>query len=140
MDEKRTPGGQSVTAAVYADRARSWAIALEEDEAATRGLDRVEDARAYVARRTGVPAGTLRSLRKKRLKTVAAHVYDLLHQAAVDRLERRLKSLEHELHYTRQQGLDARPHDAAAVVADIASVRAALGLKPLAAPSEGGAS
>lgn len=56
MDEKRTPGGQSVTAAVYADRARSWAIALEEDEAATRGLDRVEDARAYVARRTGVPA------------------------------------------------------------------------------------
>lgn len=32
-----------------------------------------------------------------------------------------------------------RPHDAAAVAADIASVRAALGLKPLAAPSDGGA-
>lgn len=38
MDEKRTPGGQSVTAAVYADRARGWAIALEEEEAAKRAL------------------------------------------------------------------------------------------------------
>ena len=138
MDEKRTPGGQSVTAAVYADRARGWAIALEEEEAAKRGLDRVDDARPFVSRRTGVPAGTLRSLRKRRLKTVAADVYDLLNQAAVDRLERRLKSLEHELDLTRQQGLDARPHDAAAVEADIASVRAALGLKPLAASRDGG--
>lgn len=137
MDEKRTPGGQSVTAAVFTGRAREWAMALEEDEAAARGLDRVEDARPFVARLTGVPVGTLRSLRKNRLKTVAAHVYDRLNQAATARLERRLKNLEHELHIIRQQGLDARPNDAPAVVADIQAVRAALGLKP-AASNDGG--
>lgn len=140
MDEKRTPGGQSVTAAaVFTGRAREWAMALEEDEAAARGLDRVEDARPFVARLTGVPVGTLRSLRKNRLKTVAVHVYDKLNQAAVARLERRLKSLEHELDITRLQGLDARPNDAAAVVADIEAIRAALGLTTPTASDDGGA-
>lgn len=124
-------------AAVFTGRTREWAMALEEDEAAARGLDRVEDARPFVARLTGVPVGTLRSLRKNRLKTVAAHVYDKLNQAAVARLERRLKSLEHELDITRQQGLDARENGVAAVVADIQAVRTALGLKP-AASNDGG--
>lgn len=128
MHSVRYPGDHSVSATAYVERASDWARQLEEDEARRSGLDRTEDARPTVARLTGVPAGTLRNLVQKRVKSVSAYAYDRLNQAAVRLLERQLACLKHELDLTRQQGLDPRSDDVQAVLQDIAAVTASLGL------------
>lgn len=138
MDENRQTRGHSVSAVAYLDNARGWARRLEEAEAERAGLERVEDARSIVARRTGVPEGTLRSLRKNRLKSISAYAYDKLNRAAAHLLERQLARLTHELHLTRQQGLDPRSNAVAAVEQDIARVRASLGLTPDSSDRGGG--
>lgn len=134
MEQRVPERGTIVSAVAYVENARDWARRLEDDEAASAGVP-VEDARSVVARRLGIAPGTLTSLRKNRLKSISAHVYDRLNKAAARALERQLVQLTHELHLIRQQGLDARSDEAAAVVADIHAVRAALGLAP---PSDGG--
>ena len=135
MEQRVPERGTIVSAVAYVDNARDWARRLEDDEAARAGLP-VEDARSIVARRLGIAPGTLTSLRKNRLKSISAHVYDTLNRAAARALERQLVQLEHELHLVKQQGLDARSDAVAAVETDIARVRSALGLAP--ASTDGG--
>jgi hypothetical protein len=120
-----------MSAVAYIDKARDWARSLEEDEAERAGFDRVEDARPVVARKLGIAPGTLTSLRKNRLKSISAHNYDRLNQAAAHLIEKKLVRLQHELDLTRQQGLDARSNDYVATLeALVARARKDLGLIP----------
>ena len=128
MDENRQTRGHSVSAVAYLENARGWARRLEEDEAERAGFDRVEDARPIVARHTGVPEGTLRSLRKNRLKSISAYAYDRLNKAAEALIARQIVWLQHELDLTRQQGIHPASDAVTAVETDIARVRQALNL------------
>jgi len=135
--EPRVPArGTTVTAIDLVDTARGWAVRLEEAEAARSNVP-VEHARPIVARKLGVSPGTLTSLRKRRLKDISAAVYAKLNAAVERLLERQLAALEHELHVVRQQSLNAGRYDLAEIEADIARVRASLGLTPPAS-SDGG--
>ncbi len=128
--ERRVPDrGTTVTAIDFVDTARGWALRLEEAEAARSNVP-VEDARPIVARKLGVSPGTLTSLRKRRLKDISAAVYAKLNAAVERLLEKQLAALEHELLVVRQQKLDAHRHDVAEIEADIARVRASIGLTP----------
>jgi transposase-like protein len=114
---------------VYVDRAAAWAKALEDRERARSGT-KLPEARAAVAQRIGVPPGTLRNLRKQRVKGVAAHWYERLRAAVVHDLQAEMARLQHEQDILTQAGVDPRSNEAAAVVAGISAVRAALGLDP----------
>lgn len=122
--------------AAYVETARGWERRLVDGEARRAGVDQ-DTARAIVARRTEVPKGTLLSLRKNRLKGIAVHWFERLRHGVIRELEAELRHLEHELSILRQTGVDPRSDATAAVVADIAKVREALGLD---APNDGGTS
>jgi hypothetical protein len=119
--------GTTMTAAAYTDRARGWARALEDREAARNGMT-IADAREAVSRRLAVPAGTLENLRKNRLKAIAAHWYEKLRSGVVRELEAELRHVEHELNIARQIGLDPASGEAHALLATEARLREALGL------------
>lgn len=129
MDEKRTRGGQSMNAATYVDQARIWAGMLEDREA--RRVGSVEDARPIVSRKTGVPTGTLRSLRKGRLKGIGAHWFAGLQRGVIDALEGELRHVQHELQILRQTGVDPRSGPYQAALSDETRLRSALGLPAL---------
>jgi hypothetical protein len=118
-----------MTSVVYLSRARAWVVALEDRERARSGT-KLPDARAAVSQRVGVPPGTLRNLRAKRVKSVAVHWYERLRAAVVRDLQAEMARLQHEQNLVHQAGLDPRGNEAAAILADIASVRLALGLSP----------
>jgi len=119
----------------YVERAAAWARLLEDKEAERSGAD-LAVARPTVARRTGVPEGTLRNLRKNRLKAIGVHWFDRLKAGVIRELEAELMRLEHDLAVLRATGADPRHPETEAVVADIARARAALGLAPEALPPE----
>ena len=118
-----------VTAAAFVRRAHDWAKALE-DRARHGGAPTLTDARGEVARHTGVAPGTLENLRKHRLKTIPAHVYESLRGGVIRALEAELSHLEHELSILRQTGAHPGSDATASVLADIQAVRSALGLGP----------
>lgn len=120
----------------YADQARDWTRRLEDREAARSGLS-VKEARPIVARRLGVAPGTLESVRKGRLKTIAAHIYDRLRLNVVAELQAEMRALEHELHVLQATGVDPRDSAIDEVVADLAKVRLALGIGRAAPSSDG---
>lgn len=115
------------SATLYVGRARNWAKTLEDQEAVRRVVS-IEDARQHVARQTGVLPGTLENLRRGRLKEVAAHVYERLRAAIVRELLAEKARLDHELQIALQTGVDPRGPEVAALAADQALVRQALGL------------
>lgn len=132
MDENRLPGGLNVTPAVYLERAETWARDLESREQRRTGgkLDVVRD---MVARKVGVPAGTLRSLRKQRLKSINVAWYDRLRAGVIHELEAELRHVQHELAILRQTGADPRSPEVSALVAHEAAALTALGR-----PGDGG--
>ena len=134
MDENWQTRGHSVSAVAYLENARGWARRLEEDEAERAGFDRVEDARPIVARHTGVPEGTLRSLRKNRLKSISAYAYDRLNKAAEALIARQIVWLQHELDLTRQQGIHPASDHVAALESLLAKAKAQVGLTALPPP------
>jgi hypothetical protein len=71
--------------------------------------------------------GTLENLRKDRVKTVPAHVYEALRAGLIKALEKELGSLEHELFVLRTDPRRAPGKDAQ-ILADISAVRRVLGL------------
>ena len=126
--EHRVPArGTIVSAVAYLDNAREWARRLEDAEAERAGLS-VEEVRPKVAGRLGIAPGTFTSLRKNRLKSISAFAYDQLNRAVERLLERQLAHLQHELHLTRQQGIDPRCDYVASIEADIHKAKSALGL------------
>lgn len=114
-------------ATTYVDQARDWTRTLEDREAARSGAT-LREVRPVVARHAGVMPGTLENLRNGRLKSIAAHVYARLRAAVIRELENEVRHLEHELISLRATGADPRENEVAAVVANLAQVRAALGL------------
>ena len=121
------PDRTTMTAVAYVERARGWARALE-DRARHDGAPTLEEARTTVSRHTGVSPGTLENLRKNRLKAVSAHVYESLRRGVIRALEAELRHLEHQLHILRQTGAHPASDATSEVLANIALVRAALGL------------
>lgn len=120
----------------YLDTARGWARTLEEREARRSGVD-LEGARPIVARRTGVPKGTLVSLRKNRLKGIAVHWYERLRAAVIHELEDELRHVQHELQIARQVGADPHSSEVFSALESEKRLREALGLD-VAAPSSDG--
>ena len=137
MGAGRTSEGQSMNAAAFVDAARGWARGLEDREVERSGAD-LAAARLIVSRKTGVSEGTLRSLRKNRLKAIGAHVFAKLREGVVKELEAELMRLEHELSILRQTGVDPRDDQISEVVADIARARTALGRSAPALPGSTG--
>lgn len=127
MDTKRTNGDHPVHSVAYVERARDWAVTLEDRERARSG-SKLPDARRAVAERIAVPAGTLRNLRLNRVKGIAVHWYERLRAAVVHDLQAEMRRLQHELDIHRQTGSHPASNEVAAVVADIEAVRLALGL------------
>lgn len=130
MDEKRTPRGHSMTAVAYVENACKWARILEDKERKRSGLGSIDEARPIVSRKTGVPKGTLLSLRKKRLKGIATHWYEKLRQGVIRELEAELRHVEHEIQIARQSGVDPRSSHLQSALSSEAKIRDALGLTP----------
>lgn len=122
-----TRRGTTMNSAIYIDRARAWGARLEDREAMRSGLP-IKEARPIVARRTGVSTGALTNLRKNRLKSIAAHVYDRLRAAVERELQGELAALQHELAVLRQTGVDPRGPEVSEAEAHLAAARRALGL------------
>ncbi len=113
--------------------ARTWAEILEDREAQRSGLS-VEEARPIVARRTGVPAGRLYSLRRGRLKEVGRYIIDRLGAVLIAELQADLRRIEHDYHTLVQTGADLGGGEASSLLARRQKIREALGLD---APPEG---
>ena len=111
----------------YVERARDWAITLEDRERHRSGT-KLPDARAAVAERIGVPAGTLKNLRLNRVKGIAVHWYEAIRAAVVRDLQLELQRLHHEQHVLLQTGAHPASDEVAEVASDIQAVRLALGL------------
>ena len=133
MVTERPKRGHSMSPVAYTLQAREWVIALE-DKARRRGAGTLGAARQVVSHEIGVNPVTLENLRKDRVKSVPAHVYDALRAGLIHALEKELGHLEHELHLLRANPRSSAGQDAP-ILADIQIVRRALGLDP----SEGGA-
>lgn len=97
------PECQEVSAACDVALARTWAEALEDREARRAGLT-VDEARAIVARKTGVPEGRLYSLRRGRLKEVGRYIIDRLGAVLIAELQADLRRIEHDYHTLVQTG------------------------------------
>lgn len=117
------------SAALTVTEAAEWSRKLEDREAARSGRS-VSEARLTVARRLGAAPGTLQSLRKGRLKQIAAHVYEGLRALVIRELEHERVALEHELQVLTQTGAHPASNEISSVLAGIAEVRSALGQEP----------
>lgn len=117
----------SSAANAYVERARDWAVAIE-DAAAKEARASLRVVRPSVAREVGVSPGTLENLRAGRLKGIAAHIYERLQAATLRRLQAEVQRIEHEIHVLKAQGLDGRSDEMAAALADRSALRRALGL------------
>lgn len=120
----------------YVAQARDWSVALEDREVARTGL-KLPDARKAVSQRISVPPGTLRNLRKNRVKGIAVHWYERIRAAVISDLQAEMRRLQHEQHVLQQSGAHPAGDEASAVVASIQAVRLALGL-PVLPDQEGG--
>ena len=96
-----------MTTASFDGLARKWVCDLERMEAARLSIPVVK-ARDVVARKTGVPAGTLEGLRRDRIKGVKAWVFEALRSAVIGNMKNEISRCAHELALARQSGLDPR--------------------------------
>lgn len=111
----------------YVDEARTLGIMLEDRQAKRDGTS-VEEARLVVARKIGAAPGTLRNLRKRRLKDVGASLLYGLNALLIRELEGELAHVEHYIE-TRKRAGDR--HDSRALAqayADLARIKTSLGI------------
>jgi uncharacterized hydantoinase/oxoprolinase family protein len=116
---------RDMSATDYTDRARGWGSFIEKRERLRNGRS-TEDARRRIASKVGVTPGTLENLRKGRLKSIAAHVYDRLHLLFVTELRAEEAAHEHELETLMATGADPRGSEVAEVEANLRKIRAIL--------------
>jgi hypothetical protein len=108
------------------DVAQDYARTLVRREvAATGGID---NALRRVGERAGVGYWTLWALFHRRRKAVDADTLGRLRGAMIRQLETEVRHLEHELQILRSAGTDPRDTEIAAVAADLAKARQALGI------------
>ena len=96
-----------MTLAEFDTTARKWARDLEDMERMRSGLPLIK-ARKALARKIGVPAGTLETLRNGRRKGICAWAFDRLRSAIVNELQSEIARCQHEIHIARQIGVDPR--------------------------------
>jgi hypothetical protein len=110
-------GKQMSDAALHVDRAVLWARSLTQTE--SRGPGDLENAWRRLESRYGVSARTFWSLRYRRPKEIASHVYLRLLAAYRAEQERQMRLLRHDLELTKDvAGLDHASVAAAQVVVD----------------------
>lgn len=85
------------------DRPRFWLTRLEDLE--TRDGSPLTVARARLARRLGVPLGTLENIKRGRSKGVRGWVESRLRDAVISALEAEVRTLSHEIDIARRTGL-----------------------------------
>ena len=108
------------------DVAQDYARSLVRREANTSGG--IENALRRVGERSGVGYWSMWALFHKRRKTVDADTLGRLRGAMIRQLETEVRHLEHELQILRSAGSDPRDSEIAAVAADLAKARQALGI------------
>lgn len=111
---------KTMDAAVFVDRAREMAAALEDREA-FEAKSRPA-ARRRVARLAGIPASLLHSLRYRRPKTIAADVFDKLCAAVERQALKQIRTARHEISTARARRLGA--NDRALCEIEVALCRA----------------
>lgn len=111
----------------YVDEAHRLGKLLEDRQARRDGSN-VEEARKVVARKLGAAPGTLRNLRKRRLKDVGAGLLDSLRAYVVRELHEEVRHLEHEIHLLLASGEHPDSDALAQANADLARVRSAIGI------------
>jgi hypothetical protein len=97
-------------------RARGFALLLENWEASRSGVS-IAKARTTLARRLGIPAGTLENLRRNRLKGVRGWVSDKLESGVINAAEHEIQRWQHVREMARRGGNDARASEAEKVLA-----------------------
>lgn len=121
-------GNDKLTAAAINDVAREWARAMEGREVARSGTI-LSIARKAVARRIGVPAGTLETLRSGRRKGVPAWLFQKLQSSVINEIKAEIERCAHELEMARQCGLDPRSDEMAALETAMSRARKVIGDK-----------
>jgi len=96
-----------MTLAEFDTTARKWARDLEDRERIRTGLP-LAKARGIIARKIGIPAGTLETLRNGRRKGICAWAFDRLRSAVLNELQAEIARCQHEIHIARQTGVDPR--------------------------------
>lgn len=119
-----------MSALAYIEQAREWTTRLEASEVEKGNADNLREARVIVARDVGAAPGTLENLRNRRLKGIAAHLYDRLRARVLRELEAEMRALSHEIQILKIIGTDPRSSEMEAAEASLADVREALGLPP----------
>lgn len=118
-------GENRVSTATISANARTWADRLVEMEARKDGSANL--ARERLARRLGVPVGTLTSLHKSgRAKRIAADFYARLQARFIEGLQHEIAQAMHEISNARQTGLDPRETEMARLQAAVAAAQAFL--------------
>lgn len=103
---------------------REYARQLEDREMA-RGR-KLQEARAAVANRAGVPPGSLENLRRGRLKDLTTFLKKKIRAALIRELEQEAARLDHQLTILRATGVDPRENVVAQAEAHLRAARAAL--------------
>jgi hypothetical protein len=105
--------------------AREWVARLETNEARRTGRG-LMSAREVVARRLGLPGGTLENIRRGRTKGIRSWIEERIRTAVIRELEREIVGLENELHLARQCGAHPGSDEILSAEAALASARKAL--------------
>lgn len=105
--------------------AREWVGRLETSEARRSGSG-LGQARQVVARKLGLPGGTLENIRRGRTKGIRSWIEERIRTAVIRELEKEIVGLEHELQMARQCGAHAGSPEILSAEAAIASARRAL--------------
>ena len=103
----------------------AWVRRLEDAETERTGLA-LPEARKALARRIGVPTGTLSSLRRGRIKGVRSWVEDRLRDGLIAALEAEMRATQNELDDLRRRDPRAAAAEIRAIDAVLAAARSRL--------------
>jgi ribosomal protein L29 len=109
----------------YVDEAHRLGKMLEDRQARRDGSN-VEEARKVVARKLGAAPGTLRNLRKRRLKDVGAGLLDGLRAYVVRELHEEARQLDHEAQLLLASGAHPDSGALAEIRQDLARIKSVL--------------
>lgn len=84
------------------------------------------NARAEIARKSGLAAGSIENLRRGRLKALTSFLKNRLRAALIRELEQEAARLAHQLSILRSTGVDPREDVVASAEAHLVAARAAL--------------
>ena len=98
---------------------------LEDGEARAKGLPK-EEVRRSLARRMRVLPGTLRNIRKNRVKSIPHWMMVRIRAELIAVLQHEANRIQHEIHLARQTGVDHRENNLAKAEAQLVEAQAIL--------------